>query len=105
MDPCAAWWLPENYIEHDGIVTGTFSDQSQVQTFYILAWVRTMACSRNQHIAGGRGGVPIFIIMSISYDQTVSKVSAYVYIHFIFLHLFLEQTDMKLAVPYLCLSG
>lgn len=39
---------------------------------YMLDQVLTTACARNQHIAGGRGGVLIFVRKNMDYDQTDS---------------------------------
>lgn len=39
----------------------------------MLAQVRTTACSKNQHIAGGRVWVLIYVRMNISYHWTVCK--------------------------------
>lgn len=39
----------------------------------MLDQVRSLACSRNQHIVGGRGRVLVYVGMNIDYNQTVSK--------------------------------
>lgn len=39
----------------------------------MLDQVRTTTCPRNQHVAGGRAAVLIYVRMNINYDQTVSK--------------------------------
>lgn len=38
----------------------------------MLDQVKTAACSRNWHIAGGKGGVLTYVRMNLNYDQTVS---------------------------------
>lgn len=40
---------------------------------YLLDQVRKTAYSENQHIAGGREGVLIYVRMNFYYDPTVSK--------------------------------
>lgn len=42
---------------------------------HLLDQVRTTACPRNLHIAGGKGGVLIYVRMNTSYNQTISRGS------------------------------
>lgn len=40
---------------------------------FIVDQVRLTGCSRNWHIAGGKRGVLIYVIMNINYNQVISK--------------------------------
>lgn len=38
----------------------------------MLDQVRTMSCSRTQHVVGGKGGALVYVRTNIDYEQTVS---------------------------------